>query len=157
VLRPYNTRKTNEILAAPKVYGFDTGFVCFFKGWDSLRRDDYGLLWEHLVLNEVQGKLQTGKVHYWRDKKGHEIDLVLGRRGTSPIAIECKYKSSDADFESFGAFRRNYPEGKNYVVSREFGNSQKMRTKDLEVHYVSLADLVRELSDLSSARRESVL
>jgi hypothetical protein len=37
VLRPFSTRRSNEIIAAPKVYGFDTGFVCAHRGWTSLR------------------------------------------------------------------------------------------------------------------------
>ena len=37
VIRPYNTRKSNEIIAAPKVYGFDTGFVRCLQGWRDLR------------------------------------------------------------------------------------------------------------------------
>ncbi len=40
--------------SAPKVYGFDTGFVCCFRGIDRPRREDLGLLWEHFVLNEIQ-------------------------------------------------------------------------------------------------------
>jgi hypothetical protein len=27
-LRPFSSLRSNEIIAAPKVYGFDTGFVC---------------------------------------------------------------------------------------------------------------------------------
>ncbi len=38
VVRPYSSGKTHEIVAAPKVYGFDTGFVCYFRGWAALRR-----------------------------------------------------------------------------------------------------------------------
>jgi predicted AAA+ superfamily ATPase len=54
VVRPYSTGKIAEIVAAPKVYGFDTGFVCYFCGWHEPRRDDTGLLWEHYVLNHKE-------------------------------------------------------------------------------------------------------
>ena len=27
-LRPFSSRRSNKIIASPKVYGFDTGFVC---------------------------------------------------------------------------------------------------------------------------------
>ncbi len=40
VLRPFSSRRSNEIVAAPKVYGFDTGFACAHRGWTSLREDD---------------------------------------------------------------------------------------------------------------------
>jgi len=32
VIRPFSTHRPNEIIAAPKVYGFDTGFVCYHRG-----------------------------------------------------------------------------------------------------------------------------
>ena len=35
----------------PRVYGFDTGFVSFARGWNPQRDDDYGLLWEHWYLS----------------------------------------------------------------------------------------------------------
>ena len=33
----------------PKAYAFDTGFVSFARGWDPLRQEDPGLLWDHLL------------------------------------------------------------------------------------------------------------
>ena len=50
VVRRYSTGKIAEIVAAPKVYGFDTGFVCYFRGWHHARPDDLGLLWEQLRI-----------------------------------------------------------------------------------------------------------
>lgn len=52
VIRPFSTHRPIEIVAAPKVYGFDTGFVCYHRGWRTLRAEDMGALWEHFVLNE---------------------------------------------------------------------------------------------------------
>src|SRR5271157_201735 len=77
IVRPYSAYKTAEIVAAPKVYAFDTGFVSYYKGWEKLRTDDMGLLWEQFVLNELTGVLQTPDIHYWRDKADHEIDFVI--------------------------------------------------------------------------------
>lgn len=37
VIRPHSTRRSTEIVAAPKVYGFDRGFVCYHQGWTALR------------------------------------------------------------------------------------------------------------------------
>ncbi len=42
VVRPFHRHKPIEIVAAPKVYAFDTGFVCYYRGWTSLRREDMG-------------------------------------------------------------------------------------------------------------------
>jgi len=79
VVRPFSSRRRNEIVAAPKVYGFDTGFVCYHRGWHELRPDDMGVLWEHYVLNELHANLQSRDIRYWRDKRGHEIDFVIAR------------------------------------------------------------------------------
>lgn len=58
VIRPFSTNSSTEIVSAPKVYGFDTGFICHARGWRSLRPEDLGQLWEHLVLNELRGSFQ---------------------------------------------------------------------------------------------------
>lgn len=33
VVRPFSRSRSQEVIAAPKVYAFDTGFVCAFRGW----------------------------------------------------------------------------------------------------------------------------
>jgi len=58
VIRPFSTHRATEIVSAPKVYGFDTGFVCYYRGWQELRPEDFGVLWEHFVLNEIMANLQ---------------------------------------------------------------------------------------------------
>ncbi|MGH9841605.1 MAG: DUF4143 domain-containing protein [Blastocatellia bacterium] len=54
-----------------------------------------GQLWEHYVLNELTAQLQTAGLRYWRDKQGHEVDLIWAPRGKSPTAIECKWSARD--------------------------------------------------------------
>ena len=147
VVRPYSSRRSSEIVAAPKVYGFDTGFVCYYRGWHSLRSDDMGLLWEHFVLNEIHAQTQDRPIQYWRDKRGHEVDFILARAGQSPLAIECKW-SSTTDFEpsSLLTFRKHYPEGRNYVVSRDVKRRHRRRYGDVEVSHVGLADLIADIA-----------
>jgi predicted AAA+ superfamily ATPase len=41
-----------------------------------LRPDDLGQLRGHCVLNELTAQLQTAGLRYWRDKQGHEVDLI---------------------------------------------------------------------------------
>src|SRR5262249_36102967 len=47
IVRPYSKRLATEIVSAPKVYGFDTGFVAFSNGWNELANDRAGILFEH--------------------------------------------------------------------------------------------------------------
>jgi predicted AAA+ superfamily ATPase len=145
VLRPFNTRKSTEIVSAPKVYGFDTGFVCYFKGWSKLRENDLGLLWEHFALNELQARLQTTRLLYWRDKSKHEVDFVLpGRRG-NPTAIECKWSAASFDPTNLISFRSSYPIGKNYVVGRDVKMTYGRTFRGVKVDFVDLNGLVQEL------------
>lgn len=141
IIRPYSTRRATEIIAAPKVYGFDTGFVCYHRGWDLLRKEDKGLLWEHYVLNELFAHLQSRDIHYWRDKRGHEIDFVLAKRGQPLTTIECKWSSSEFDPNALRLFRAAYPEGKNFVVSHDLDRVYTQRYGDLCVEFVSLKEI----------------
>lgn len=145
VIRPFSTGKAAEIVAAPKVYGFDTGFVAYFRGWHSLRPDDLGLLWEHYVLNELQARLQLRTLNYWRDKQGHEVDFVLVRRRRPPLALECKWSADGFDPRSLQAFRRRYPKADCRVVAQDVDRSFTRRFGELAVTFVSLERLVASL------------
>jgi predicted AAA+ superfamily ATPase len=146
VVRPYSTGKTAEIVAAPKVYGFDTGFVCYWRGWHELRRDDLGILWEHYVLNELHARLQTRQVNYWRDKQGHEVDFVIARRGRPVTAIECKWSANDFDPSALKAFGRRYPKAVHYAVCQDVDRSYERTFEALLVRFVSLETLIGELT-----------
>lgn len=141
VLRPFSTRRANEIVAAPKVYGFDTGFVCAYRGWTTLRPDDLGHLWEHYVLNELTAHLQTTNLRYWRDKQGHEIDLVWTPRGKPPIAIECKWSSRDFDPRNMLVFARHYPKATLLVTAHDAKPAFTKEYGETEVHFLTLDSL----------------
>ncbi len=145
VIRPFSSRKSAEIVSAPKVYAFDTGFVCFFKGWHELRTEDMGLLWEHFVLTEIIARLQTQNIQYWRDKHGHEIDFIYLPRGGKPITIECKYSDGTFSPRNLKAFRKRYPVGKNYVVVSRIPRSYVRNYDGLETEFVDLQQLIDAL------------
>ena len=145
VLRPFSSRRGNEIIAAPKVYGFDTGFVCAHRGWSSLRPADRGHLWEHYVLNELCARLQSSSLRYWRDKQGHEVDLVWTPRAGPPVAIECKWSARDFDLANLRVFSRAYPEAQLRVVAQDADPAFTLEQGGMTVRCVSLAGLVAEL------------
>ncbi|OGX40619.1 MAG: hypothetical protein A3C53_06450 [Omnitrophica WOR_2 bacterium RIFCSPHIGHO2_02_FULL_68_15] len=146
VVRPFSTHRPTELITAPKVYAFDTGFVCYFKGWHDLRREDLGYLWEHYVLNEMQSRLQARPLRYWRDKRGHEVDFIWSRRGADPAAIECKWSADAFDPEGVTAFRRQHPEGPNWVVAHDVERPSQRRVGHLTVEFLPLAELARRLA-----------
>jgi hypothetical protein len=151
VIRPFSTRRSTEITSAPKVYAFDTGFVCFARGWRDLRQEDLGLLWEHFVLNEIQSMLQRRSIRYWRDKRGHEVDFVVQPRGLDPIAIECKWSADELDPRSLLAFRRQYPQGANWIVAPDVDRAFTRRHNGIEIRYGSLGSLVQGLRTSSQS------
>ena len=150
VIRPFSTHRTAEIVAAPKIYAFDTGFVCYYRGWASLRQEDFGLLWEHLVLNELQAHLQTRRIGYWRDKRGHEIDFVLARRGQAPLALECKWSADDVDLTNLKAFALRYPKADLRVIAHDVDRSYQRRTDAFTVTYSGLTALLSSLNGQSN-------
>lgn len=145
VVRPFSTGKSAEIVSAPKVYGFDTGFVSYYRGWSTLRREDLGQLWEHYVLNEMHAHFQHRQIQYWRDKQGHELDFVLARRGGPPVAIECKWSADEFDPSALSVFRRKYPVGENFLVAPDVPRVSRRRYKGLPVVVTHLAGLIERL------------
>lgn len=160
VIRPFSSHRATEIVLAPKVYGFDTGFVCFSKGWRELKKEDLGLLWEQCVLNEIHGKLQKNIVNYWRDKKGYEVDFVIPKRGSDEIiAIECKFSisekklggSSAADIaKNFAAFRKIYPSGENLVVAYDIHQSFERTYGDIKISFINAHELIKRIQKKNS-------
>lgn len=145
VIRPFTSHRPTEIVSAPKVYAFDTGFMCYYRGWDKLRQDDMGTLWEHFVLNEIFARTQSRKLYYWRDKQKHEVDFIAaGKAG--PMVIECKWRDTDFDPANMKVFRRIYPKGPNFVVAPGISRAYSKNYDRIMVRFVNLQELMRELA-----------
>ena len=141
LVRPFHGGDQSEIVKMPKAYGFDTGFVSFARGWDPLRADDLGLLWEHLVLEHLQAHFPDEPVRYWRDKLGREVDFVLVRRRDEVDAIECKWNPAAFDRSALEVFRSHYPKGRNYLVSPSGAPGYNKRYGNLEVRICTPSEL----------------
>jgi uncharacterized protein len=144
-LPPFHGGGRRELIRRPKAYGFDTGFICFVRGWRDIREQDRGLLWEHLVLDELRAAMGTEGLFYWRDKSGREVDFVL-RRGRTVHAIECKIQPDRFDPEGLQAFRALYPQGRNYVVCPGVETAYERRVGGLVVRIAGCSGVVRELA-----------
>ncbi|MEB2786634.1 ATP-binding protein [Algoriphagus persicinus] len=97
LLRPHFKNFNKMIVKRPKVYFLDTGLVSFLLGIsvpEQLSQHPLrGALFENLVVSEMI-KLRTNRgeeinLFYWRDKTGHEIDLVVDK-GLELLPIEIK-------------------------------------------------------------------
>ena len=178
VIRPFSARRPNEIISAPKVYAFDTGFICYHRGWRDLVAENLGMLWEHYVLNEIMARLQSRRINYWRDKRGHEVDFIIAGRGAQipggsarfpgggarsrgadayPMAIECKWSAGEFDGGNLLAFRRQYPEGENFVVAQDVARAFSRSYGEVKVRFISissLAELLVERGGRGTQRKE---
>jgi predicted AAA+ superfamily ATPase len=141
LLPPFHGGGRREITQRPKCYSFDTGFVTIVKGWDSIREDDRGLLWEHLVLDTLRTLVDDHHLFYWRDKSGREADFVVKGGRQQSDAIECKINPDHFDPAHLTVFRSLYPEGKNYVLSPNIKSSYQRRYGKLKVDFISIKQI----------------
>jgi len=141
VLRPFHGGGKREIVSRPKGYTFDTGFVAFEKGWSSIRPDDRGLLWEHLVLDTLRDRFPDESLFYWQDKSHREVDFVL-RRGRDVMDVfECKINPEKLDTRSLEAFRKLYPRGENFLICPMVKEPYRIRRGDLVVSVCATGDI----------------
>lgn len=135
LIQPFYGGGKKEIVKRPKVYAFDTGFVCHVRGWNEIRETDRGFLWEHLVLDML--RVRFGKIYYWSDKYGNEIDFIVkGTRGDINT-FECKINPDKYSPSAVTKFREYYPEGEDYCISPHVRNSYKLSFGHIGVTFQS--------------------
>lgn len=133
VVRPHHGGGKQELVRQPKIYGFDTGFTAWARGWDTLRPVDAGQLWEQLVLESLVAHRPLAKIHYWRDKQKREVDFVVPERDGTVTAIECKWNRRRVSTTGLAAFRSVYPEGRNLVIVPDVSEPQVREVDGLEL------------------------
>lgn len=138
LLPPFFGGGKREYVHRPKCYGFDTGFVCFAKGWESLRPEDKGVLWEHCVLDVLRTVFLPERIHYWRDKSGRELDFVVAQGSRSVSVYECKYHPDAFEADALATFRQAYPNGENFLVSPAIREPYRRRMNGLEIQFIPL-------------------
>jgi predicted AAA+ superfamily ATPase len=153
LLRPFHGGGRREIIAQPKAYGFDTGFVCHTRGWEQLRAEDCGLLLEHVVLDLLRAYQPQQKIQYWRDKQQREIDFVLPGKKGHAAAIECKWSATAFSTRNLDAFRDLYPEGRNIVVVAGTGERHARRIGRHRVEVCSAEELPQRLMNETPSER----
>ena len=159
LLRPFHGGGKREIVSRPKCYAFDTGFVTFEKGWDTIRSEDRGLLWEHLVLDGLRSRFADENIFYWRDKSRREVDFVVRHSRGRLDAVECKINPDRLDVTPIKAFRALYGEGRNIVISPSVKRPYKFRRGPLVFTACGTADYLpgQETSGQETWKRQAPL
>ncbi len=135
IVRPFFGGGQKELTKMPKIYAFDTGFVSFSRGWAPLRPDDYGTLWEHIVLEYLQANAFDKEIQYWRDTSGKEIDFVISGNRNTIEAIECKWDPRYFETTALKAFRELHPKGNNYLICPDVGQGYQKSIGSLKVMF----------------------
>ena len=143
LLSPFHGGGKREIVSRPKCYAFDTGFVTFEKGWDSIREDDRGLLWEHLVLDALRFQHADKDIFYWQDKSRREVDFVVRHTRNRVDVIECKINPDRFNTGSVETFRSIYPHGENYIVSPHLKSAYRTRRNNIIYTVCTVKELMR--------------
>jgi len=125
LVQPFHRNFNKRLVKMPKLYFYDTGLVCNLLGIEKAEqiRTHYakGELYENVAILEVlKGRLNKGlppNLYFWRDRTGHEVDLIAEWGGTTH-ALEIK---STATFRpdlisNINYFKSFAPESKGYLV-----------------------------------------
>ena len=124
-VKSFSKNPRNEISKMSKYYFYDVGIrnavIGRFQGMENRDPVDIGGLWENYVYMELYKKnisLGNGfdSFYFWRDKKGHEIDIVIESLNSTIDAYECKWSKTNVVFTEF---LDNYPTASVHVVHRE--------------------------------------
>jgi uncharacterized protein len=113
-IRPVATNPSAALVKAPKLLWTDCGLAAWLAGIkssaDATQRLDAGFWLEQTLFQTLDTwralDSQRRKLHFWRDRAGHEVDFILEEAGKL-VALEIKAGSqvTTGDLIGIRAFR----------------------------------------------------
>ena len=146
LLKPHYKNFNKTIVKRPKVYFYDTGLVCSLLGIlseDQLTNHPIrGSLFECLAVTElVKKRTNAGSpvnLYYWRDKTGHEVDIIIDNGETLvPVEIKAGKTITNEFFKNLLYWNALSGMKKGYLIYT--GDKQQKRSNGIEV--IDLAGL----------------
>ncbi|MFZ1083900.1 MAG: DUF4143 domain-containing protein [Terracidiphilus sp.] len=123
-IRPLATNPATVLVKAPKLLWTDCGLAAWLAGIrssaDMAARMDAGFWLEQTLFQTLETwrslDPQQRKVHYWRDRAGHEVDFILEEAGKL-VALEIKSGSqvTSSDASGIRAFRDDLKRKQSFV------------------------------------------
>lgn len=116
LLHPYSNNVLKRTIKTPKLYFYDTGFVCYLTKWSSPEVAESGAmngaLFENFAVSEIMKSYQNaGKepfLYYYRDRDSREIDLVIEGDGKlCPIEIKKTATPDKRIIRTFGVLNKS--------------------------------------------------
>lgn len=97
LLKPHFQNFNKTIVKRPKIYFYDTGLVCsFLRISNPIQLESHplkGAIFETMVVIEMVKKFANKglpiNIYFWRDKTGHEVDVIIDTAGKL-IPVEIK-------------------------------------------------------------------
>lgn len=135
LLKPYHQNYNKTIVKRPKIYFYDTGLVCsFLRISNASQLENHplkGAIFETMVVIELIKKFTnkgiTAPLFYWRDKTGHEIDVII-EKNEKLIPIEIKSgKTINTDFFKHLKYWNNLSKNDNALIIYS-GNQEQERS-----------------------------
>lgn len=96
-LSPHHRNFNKRLVKSPKLYFYDTGLLCQLLGFGDtgqiVSHPLRGAIFENYVIAEVAKAYlhhrRTPPLFFWRDRTGHEIDLLIEEAGSlHPVEIK---------------------------------------------------------------------
>ena len=154
-LTPHHRNFSKRLIKRPKLYFYDTGLVARLLGIRSpeeLRHHPLrGSLFESWVVSEVCKwrfhNRQPLPIHFWREHKGKEIDLLIDV-GNKVVAVEVKAGATiNSDFFRDLEYYRNLVSGYLKASFLVYGGDQRQtRLKHLVVPWTNITELTESLA-----------
>lgn len=137
-LTPYFRNFNKRITKATKLYFYDTGLACSLLRIRTVEAlDNYfqkGALFENFIINEISKQYfnqgERPPIYYWRDHKGHEIDLLIDQGSQLlPIEIKAGRTFSSSFFKNLDWWRQiaDIPVRESFVV---YGGDEDWRLEN---------------------------
>jgi uncharacterized protein len=141
LLKPHHKNFNKRLVKTPKLYFYDTGVACNLLGIQSLDQLDShyarGALFENFIILEyIKNNYNQGRIpncYFWRDKLGHEIDMLLDKeQSLIPIEIKSGKTINQSFFKNLEYWNKiSGLENNNYLIYSGAENQCRHKTKIL--------------------------
>jgi predicted AAA+ superfamily ATPase len=140
LLKPYYQNYNKTITKRPKVYFYDTGLVSsFLRITNTSQLENHplkGAIFETMVVIEFVKKYTnkgiTPPLFYWRDKTGHEIDVIIDNtEKITPVEIKSG-KTINTDFFKHLKYWNKLSKNNNSLIIYS-GNQDQQRSDGTKI------------------------